>query len=74
MKLTKTGFDSIVMNNTGCRMISDIKQDFELLKVPSHKDISTSSEDSQLRCNSVKSRHFENGFQGIEKEDLSTIN
>ncbi|CAG2196566.1 RG9MTD [Mytilus edulis] len=31
VKLTKTGCDSIVMNYTSCRMISDIKQDFDLL-------------------------------------------
>ncbi|XP_071131500.1 tRNA methyltransferase 10 homolog A-like isoform X1 [Mytilus edulis] len=74
VKLTKTGCDNTAMNDTSCRMISDIKQDFELLKVSSDKDISTSSDDSHFKCNSVKSRHFENGSQGTEKTDLSTFN
>ncbi|VDI49395.1 tRNA (guanine9-N1)-methyltransferase [Mytilus galloprovincialis] len=73
-KLTKTGCDNSAMNDTGCRMISDIKQDFELLKVNSNKDTPTSSEDSHFKCNSVKSRHFENNSQGMEKDDLSALN
>ncbi|XP_063446695.1 tRNA methyltransferase 10 homolog A-like [Mytilus trossulus] len=73
VKLTKTGCDNTAMNDSSCRMISDIKQDFELLKLTSDKDIPTSSKDSQFKCNSVKSRHFENDSQAIEETDLSTL-
>ncbi|XP_076072482.1 uncharacterized protein LOC143044384 isoform X2 [Mytilus galloprovincialis] len=70
----KTGCDNSAMNDVSCRVISDIKQDFELLKVTSNQEMTNSSQDSQFKCNSVKSRHFENGSQGIQKENLSTIN
>lgn len=74
-KLTKTGCDSNAMNDTSCRNTCDIKQDFELLQVTSNEEIPNSSQESQLKCNSVKSRHFENQdvSQGIQKEDFSTL-
>ncbi|CAG2230208.1 RG9MTD [Mytilus edulis] len=74
VKLTKTGCDNTAMNDTSCRMISDIKQDFELLKVSSDEEIQCSFKDNELKSNSVKCRHFENGSQGVKKEDLSTLN
>ncbi|CAG2207762.1 RG9MTD [Mytilus edulis] len=70
----KTGCDNSAMIDTSCRMISDIKQDFELLKVSSDEEIQCSFKDNELKSNSVKCRHFENGSQGVEKEDLSTLN
>ncbi|XP_052070726.1 uncharacterized protein LOC127709299 [Mytilus californianus] len=72
-KLTKTGCDSIAMNDTSCRNTCDIKQDFELLQVTSNQEIPNTSQDNQFKCNAVKSRPFENGSQGIQKEDLSTL-